>query len=130
MRPSGIGVLLYTAVIAIESPRRQLGAARSQERCREVRCTRWVSLRLGQGSPRFCYTCAPSLPSRRACELLVVEPPLVFLWRPVADGRVPPLLVVKPLDVVERQVLAAADRLEALPELELEGREPALHRSV
>src|SRR6266700_4535174 len=86
--------------------------------------------RFGRGSPRFCYTYAPSLPSRRACELLVVESPLMFRRCPVTDGRVPPLLVVEHLDVVERQVLAAADGLEALPELELEGREPALHRSV
>src|SRR5258708_3474521 len=109
---------------------RRLGVARSQEPHREFCYTRWVPSRLGRGSSRFCYTYAPSLQSPRACELLVVESPLVFRGCPVTDGRVPPLLVVEHLDVVERQVLAAADGLEALPELELEGREPALHRSV
>src|SRR5436190_21104566 len=62
--------------------------------------------------------------------MCVVVAPLELCWRDVADGRVSSMLVVEHLDVVEGQVLAATNRLEGFAELELERREPTLHRRV
>src|SRR6185369_3800726 len=56
--------------------------------------------------------------------------PLVLGGAGIADRRMPSLLVVEHLDVVEQRVLGLAVTLEPLSELELQRREPALHHGV